>query len=259
MRTRQEFLLQLLKETKDALLEVPAGGLRVSVNQGKKQYYWRTETTSENGVYIPKENQALALALAQKDYDMKLARAIEKELKAIRKYLAILENQVPEDIYRNLNKNRWDMVNPRIELPERYVQRWQEVLYEGKPISEDMPVYITQRGEQVRSKSEMMIADMLHRNNIPYRYEYPVYMKGVGDVYLDFTTLHLRDKREIHWEHFGLMDDPDYVEMVMKKLTTYEKNGICVGKNLIVTFETRMHPLSITTIQGTIDRFFHNT
>ena len=128
LRTRQEYLLQLLKETKDALLEVPDGGLRVSVNQGKKQYYWRTETTSENGVYIPKENHALAVALAQKDYDMKLERAIEKELKAIRKYLAILENQVPEDIYRNLNKNRWDMVNPRIELPEQYIQRWEYVL-----------------------------------------------------------------------------------------------------------------------------------
>ena len=35
LRTRQEYLLQLLKETKEALLEVPEGGLRVSVNQGK--------------------------------------------------------------------------------------------------------------------------------------------------------------------------------------------------------------------------------
>ena len=39
LRTRQEYRLQLLEETKEALLEVPEGGLRISVNQGKKLNY----------------------------------------------------------------------------------------------------------------------------------------------------------------------------------------------------------------------------
>jgi hypothetical protein len=38
------------------------------------------------------------------------------------------------------------------------------------------------------------------------------------------------ERKEIYLEHFGLMDQQDYVETMLYKLNTYERNGIFVGK-----------------------------
>lgn len=75
-----------------------------------------------------------------------------------------------------------------------------------------------EKGERVRSKSEVIIADMLNRKGISYRYEYPVYLKNVGQIYPDFTVLDAIRRREIYWEHLGMMDDPDYAEMAILRV-----------------------------------------
>ena len=43
-------------------------------------------------------------------------------------------------------------------------------------------------------------------------------------------------------EHFGMMDDAEYVEKSMRKLRLYEKNGYFLGKELLLTFETSQVP-----------------
>ncbi|MEE3440399.1 MAG: hypothetical protein VZR07_10670, partial [Ruminococcus sp.] len=54
----------------------------------------------------------------------------------------------------------------------------------------------TQRGEIVRSKSEVIIADALYYANIPYHYEKPI---KVGDrvIYPDFTVLNVKTSLQI--------------------------------------------------------------
>lgn len=39
------------------------------------------------------------------------------------------------------------------------------------------------------------------RNRIPYKYECPLYLKGVGTVYPDFTFLSLKTGQEIYWKN----------------------------------------------------------
>ena len=64
----------------------------------------------------------------------------------------------------------------------------------------------TERGEQVRSKSEKIIADSLYRNGIPYRYEHPVYLRGMGVVHPDFICLHVKKRKEILWYTWDLWE-----------------------------------------------------
>lgn len=66
--------------------------------------------------------------------------------------------------------------------------------------------------------------------------------------YPDFTLLNIRTRKEILWEHFGMMDDPEYVEKAVQKIMTYEQNEIFQGENLILTYETRKIPLNQKTI-----------
>ena len=121
--------------------------------------------------------------------------------------------------------------------------------YVGNTFYKEGLRYETEQGERVRSKSEKIIADKLHAMGIPYRYEYPVYLSGYETVYPDFMLLKTKTREEILFEHFGLMDDPDYCENAISKLQKYSQNGYFLGKNLIVTFELPKVPLDMNVLE----------
>ena len=111
------------------------------------------------------------------------------------------------------------------------------------------------RRERVRSKSEVIIADTLARHGIPYRYEYPLELKNDRTVHPDFLCLNVRTRAEFYWEHFGLMDDPDYLERTLLKLKSFAENHIIPGKNLIFTMESAACPLSTRQVENLINEF----
>lgn len=41
-----------------------------------------------------------------------------------------------------------------------------------------------------------------------------------------------------------MMDDKDYAEKAIHKINLYMQNGICPGKKLILTFETKNRPIN---------------
>ena len=74
-------------------------------------------------------------------------------------------------------------------------------------------------------------------------------------VYPDFTLLNMRTRENIYWEHLGMMDDATYAENAIQKINTYMQNGIYVGKNLLLTFETRNNPINHRTIDIIINNY----
>ena len=158
-------------------------------------------------------------------------------------------------VYDELSETRKKLVYPHVLTDEQYVEQWESMQYEGKSIADDIPVITTERGEQVRSKTEKILADKFWALGIPYRYEYPVQLKGYGTVYPDFTLLNIRERKEFYLEHFGIMDDPEYSEKAIKKLEDYAKNRIYIGKNLLVTFETLQKPLDMKVVEQMLKEF----
>ncbi len=130
---------------------------------------------------------------------------VERELLAIQKYRACYPVVGVEEIYGNLHKARQKLIVPVKETMEEFVHNWEAVRYEGKGFRTDVPEFYTAKGERVRSKSEVIIADALYRKGIPYRYEYPLHLSGVGEIYPDFMVLNVRLRKEMYWEHFGRM------------------------------------------------------
>ena len=255
LEEREKYLLQIKAEKERALQSAPEGSLRICSHGDKTLYYRRNDPKDYNGVYIKGKDIPVAEALAQKEYDKKVLRVINKELQAIDKYHSNYPNIVAEQIYERLHKERQKLVIPMLEPDEKYIHEWENVKYNGNVFSEDMPEFYTSKGERVRSKSEVIIADLLNREGIPYRYEYPIHLSGKGKIYPDFTVLNVRLRKEMYWEHFGMMDDPDYVENAMKKIVCYEQNGIFPGENLILTYETRKNPINQKVIMLMIQHF----
>ena len=118
-----------------------------------------------------------------------------------------------------------------------------------------MPIILTENGERVRSKSEKILADYFYRKGIEYKYEYPLYLNGVGTVYPDFTFLSPQTGEEIYWEHNGMVDDPGYARKMVRKIQEYEKNGIFPGERLILTYETEQTILNTQKIEQLVNRY----
>jgi len=234
---------------KKKLLKAPEGTLILSKSNGKTQYYHKTNDTGRRGRYIPEKQMELAKALAQKDYDTKMLAAIVQDKKMIEEAYKKISDLKCINTYHNLSDERRRLVDAHILTDEEYIEEWLNEKYEGKSFGLDTPMHITEKGERVRSKTEKMIADKLYTMNIPYRYECPLLLKGYGKVYPDFTLLRMYDRREVYYEHFGMMDNPQYVQNMISKINEYTNNGIYLGKNLFVTFETMQQPLNLKNVE----------
>lgn len=121
---------------------------------------------------------------------------------------------------------------------------------------EDRLIHRTTRGELVRSKSEVIIADLLHSNGVDYEYEIPL---KIGDSvkYPDFTIENDDLGITYYWEHCGMMFDEGYRKKWEQKLEWYKNNGILPieqGGELIITQDNENCGIDAAEIKGIIDR-----
>lgn len=255
LHKRKEYLNMLKKETEKKLKSVPQGTLRISSSRGHIRYYHRQNSSDRTGTYLPASKIKLVRQLAQKGYEEQVHEALSKEIQAITAYESLIPGIYADNLYENLSEKRRALVEPVIETDEVFIDQWKSVSFSGKSFPPDFPEFYTRQGERVRSKSEVIIADLLSREGIPYRYEFPVQLKNYGVVYPDFTVLNIRSRKEMYWEHLGMMDNPEYAEKVVRKISEYMKNGLFPGRDLIISYETSSFPMNTKDIQSMIDHY----
>ena len=255
LKEKAKQMNRLILEVEKSLKKAPKGSLVLSKSNGVTQYYHKTESAQKKGKYISSKNKKIIAALAQKDYDLRFLELIKKQKKQIDKAIKLLSDIDLTTVYSKLAEGRKKYVKPYVLSDAQYVEQWLGVQYTGKDFFDNTPVIMTERGERVRSKSEKILADKFFAMGIPYRYEYPVHLKGYGTVYPDFMLLNVRERKAFYMEHFGMMDEPEYSQKAIKKLEDYARNGIYIGKNLLVTFETRYKPLEMKVVEKMVKEF----
>ena len=256
MSEHKEKLKYLREQILEDIRSAPTGQLRIINKPCGPQYYLCTPEiakTHPHGRYLKQSEKSTAVAIAQRDYGRKLLKIIEKRL---RKYpdLSFLSDRELYDVYNEQSDFRKALIRPYLISDEEYLEKWISSEYRGRSFSENMPEFYSNSGIRVRSKSEKIIADYLTDRKIPYHYEKPLPL-GKLTVYPDFTILDLEHRKDIYYEHFGRMDDPDYAEKAVLKLNSYEKAGFHLGDRLIATFETREHPLDFGILARILIRF----
>ena len=112
-----------------------------------------------------------------------------------------------------------------------------EIVEHNSKYYESSLIHKTIRGELVRSKSEVIIANMLFERDINYEYEKELSLAGDGIKIPDFTITVAGRDEPIYWEHCGMMSNADYRRRWEVKRKVYEKHGIVDGVNLIVSEE----------------------
>ena len=95
-------------------------------------------------------------------------------------------------------------------------------------------IHRTRKGVAVRSKSEVIVADVLESLGISYAYEEPLYSRSnPNDFRLpDFTVSFEGDV--YYWEHLGMLSSPSYRDAWNRKLKWYKCNNY---SNCLITSE----------------------
>lgn len=246
-------LTELEKKLRLRLVNAPEGTLYISKtgNGNYSQYHIRHQGKL---TYLPVSKQELAVALAQKAYDEKALAIIESRLKEAKKLLKKYEFPI-EALYSKLSDEKKNLITPIVPTDEMFVKEWYEK-YPGSanPYQNNSAIY-TERGELVRSKSEKILADLFFRRDIPYIYE-PMLEIGKGKIlYPDFLLLHIKQRKTYIYEHFGMMDHPEYVKNTLEKLSLYSENGYWYGDKLLFSFETSTNPLNTKNVEKMLRHF----
>ena len=243
-----------IKKISKRLEKAPEGSLRVSKTHGKPQFYIKTELY-QPGKYIHRKDRPLAARLAQKDYDNKLLKVLEEQKRAIDRFLKDYDPDAAQQVYEKLTDPRKELVTPEFLSDEEFIRQFLSQPYTRPGFKSTDPEFYTDNGERVRSKSEILIANAMFRNKVPYLCEFPVYDNGVIFAAPDFKCLNVRLRKVFYWEHLGKLGDQDYVNWNANKFEKYTLSKDFDESRLILTFETDNHPLNTRVIEEKIRRF----
>ena len=252
LNTRCELISSLIIPIEKKLEKLPSGRIKIC-HRGSNVYYYLMD--NKESKLLNKDDLKLITDLAQRSYLEKILRSSQKELSALKLALNGYPQNTVEEVYDCLNEERKRLVKPIITPDNQYIKEWLEKPFSPKPIKEGQQVFITARGEKVKSKSEVIIADRLYSNGIPYKYECPIRI-GKITIHPDFTILRVSDRKILYLEHNGKMGDAGYVEDMVNRVNLYNQAGIWQGNNLFLTFESEKTPFDIKLLDHLIENCF---
>lgn len=166
----------------------------------------------------------------------KTTRLLSRELiytaltRSKNKLILLIEGNDPSFLYEYSRSEKSNTANRNTNLFTGAIrEKSDEIPYN------DHLIHKTLKGHMVRSKSELVIANILYENNIEYQYEREY--QGDEDkikVHPDFSFTDPAGDL-ILWEHLGMLSREDYRLGWEWKKDWYERNGFVENKNLFTT------------------------
>jgi hypothetical protein len=122
-------------------------------------------------------------------------------------------------------------------------------------------IQVSEKGEFMISKSEVIIADKLYNNKIAYVYEAPITDTEGITIHPDFTIEDSDTGITYYWEHLGMLSNDGYRSQWKVKQEWYKKNGIVeytmnpdADRQLIITRDKADGGIDSSSIKEIIDQ-----
>lgn len=231
----------LLHAYQKLLEEMPPGRLSTKKNKSNIYYYYTDEATGKQ-IYIPYRNKQLICDLKQKRLLQEAIKILENNLKYQKKLLRHYRDYDTNHIQKALPQVYSDATLSAYESRYSFLDKktWTQDPYRKNPYHRENLIHKTSFGLMVRSKSEVLIAELLHAAGIPFRYDCELNIRGrdgrFHHYYPDFTILTPQGDT-IYWEHLGRLDDTDYAWSTFNKILDFYDNHIVAPDNLILTMD----------------------
>ena len=168
-------------------------------------------------------------------------RMLEECISGIDHNIALLEKLSPEIA------DFESLIPPFVEVPDSpsgrgrksqsqisaAIDRWAETSA-GKPVYKGN--HTASDGTNLKSRAELALYEFFLSQDLKPIYEKPLLIDG-DTWYPDFSFLRCSDGEHIIWEHFGMMNDPQYQDQALHKLSKYASYGFLPFINLIATYD----------------------
>lgn len=197
----------------------------------KGRYYYHRINKKETGIT---KNPALVQRLLRERYMLTRKEILEKNLSIITDSTNKLNKSTHKELIQSLPNAYQDLPITFFYHPS--TAAWIAADYQRNRAPLGGRKYITKKGIRVRSKSELLIANLLEAYNIPYRYDGAITLGGITK-FPDFILLNPFTGKQIIWEHFGATNLPGYEENMNVKMNLYTKHGYTPFETFIYTFE----------------------
>lgn len=253
MCSERKRLEQEISSLQARIQELPEGKLICTSHKNYTKWY---QSDGHHSTYIPKKNKELAAQLAEKKYlSMQLTNFLQEQ-KAIDFYLRHHASDINSaDQFLTEDSPYFELLSHQFTPTSQELYNWMTQPYERNSAYPGQCIHKTTSGIFVRSKSESLIAMLLHINKIPFRYECALHLDDTT-IFPDFTIRHPQTGHTFYWEHFGMMDNPNYCKNAFSKLERYTSSGIIPSIHLITTYETQNHPLDSGIVENLIKLYF---
>ena len=215
------------------IADLPKGNLSVTE---KKEHLYYCKYVDDKKIYLGKECNEINKLKARKlltEATKKMEVNEALMLQFLEEYQDISLASIEESLskaYRSINGKVFEVVQAR------NYKNWGDQEYRRNTKYPEALVHRTLKGDYVRSKSEVVIANCYYVKGIPYRSE-ELTQIGKHIFAPDFKILVPgKNKIKLH-EHFGMMHNPEYREKALWKMSIYIANGYRPYEDIIFTFD----------------------
>lgn len=241
------FLRNEITINTEVLRHSPSGGLVYEKSSGRERYLHAVHEKAPNSRGYRYKRRLVTMdsptlcGLADREYSRIALQILQYDLKMLETVLQRLRPYTPENIrvsmrqaYRSLPDDCFRMIRqPKEALSRQFA--WARAPFNQSTYKPEEKIHTTSRGLHTRTRAELLIAEMLYRFNIPFRYE-QVLPIGKYDFAPDFTFLD-KDGNEFYLEYCGMMEDIFYRERQIWKRGVYESAGITEWENMIYIYD----------------------
>ena len=186
MLSEHQRLTEEIDTLEKQLNALPEGKLIIAGNGDYAKWYL---SDGHHKKYIPKCDQKLAEKMAFKKYLTALLSDAIHEKKSIEFYLKhhLTETGEAEKLFSSPEFKK--LLLPHFTPLSKELEEWQSAPYEQNPRHPEHLIHKSSFGHNVRSKSEAIIATLLHIYKVPFRYECALPL-GINVLFPDFTIRH---------------------------------------------------------------------
>jgi len=181
-------------DTEKALIEAyekkieksPEGRLNCKRIHGKLQYFCVKDDGTRQR--IQSDDKKLIIELRTKGFFERAIRILNHNLKLEKRLLSG---------FRTFTFSAAEILLPHA-YSEKHLQEWLNTHYSVNTSYPEHKIYQTSFGLMVRSKSEVLIAELLHAFNIPFHYDEEITLRdSAGNIHIfsvDFKRKHRHEK-----------------------------------------------------------------
>lgn len=246
--------IQLLK---NKLADAPPGELRSYKNTRRgKEKYVRYFYNSNGRKYLKNDDLFKSVQYAQNTFLKCKLVDLESKRNRLKEFID-KEQKYAESAekYANSNDDIKSLLNGCQLLWDDEIAAWANEPYEKADFFPEHLQYETDKGDMVRSRAEMTIANFLYEAKIPYRYEPKIVIGGEVE-YPDFLILDPITKELFILEYLGLLKIDAYDVKNRNKLIRYIKNGYIPSLNLILISESENIPFDASYVRDILRHYF---